>query len=186
MKAALHANPKPESAEDLRFLGTLFDAYQPLLDALRDIYVVRAQPGRAGMREALESARRHALQADELAARTFPEPVDPVMGEIRSLRTYPRRLADAMAAWGKDRRGKVNPMKPVFLLLMAPSLWAAPSLLPTPHYVEMLPKQVHGPFAIEPGQKAPMLAIAANILRRNLANGRPAATIHLWDYSADP
>ena len=75
-------------------------------------------------------------------------------------------------------------MKAALLFLVAGALWAAPNLLPAPHYVEMLPRSIRGPFGIEAGQNSRTLTIASDILRRHLAPGAPLGTIHLWDYGA--
>src|SRR5579885_2010703 len=100
VQAAIAAHPKPDTVEDLRFLEELFRVYQPLLEALRDYHTARwrtASPRTAGL---LAAARKGALAAEQQAMIAFPEPVDPAIGDIRSLRTYPRRLADAIEKWG--------------------------------------------------------------------------------------
>jgi hypothetical protein len=60
------------------------------------------------------------------------------------------------------------------------------TLLPTPHYAEPLNYKVSGPFAIETAQIAPKTEIAVALLRRKLPQGAGGATVHLWDFAADP
>jgi len=101
VQAALAAGPSPEAKDDLMFLATLFHVYQPLLQALRDYHSVRAEEGGRDPHDLLRAARQNAQEAAIRASRAFPQPVDPVMGEIRSLRTFPRQLAEAIGSWEK-------------------------------------------------------------------------------------
>jgi len=103
VRSALAAGPKQDTIEDLQFLHSLFRAYQPLLQALEDYHAALADPSAAAAPGLLRSAVADAKTADLLAAKSFPEPVDPAMGEIRSLRQYPRQLAAAAEAWEKSR-----------------------------------------------------------------------------------
>jgi hypothetical protein len=103
VRSALATGPKQDTIEDLQFLDSLFRAYQPLLRALGDYHAVLADPSAAGVTALLRSAVAGAKTADMLAAKSFPEPVDPSMGEIRSLRQYPQQLAAAVEAWEKAR-----------------------------------------------------------------------------------
>ena len=64
--------------------------------------------------------------------------------------------------------------------------WAGPDLLPTPHYLEFLNRQVSAPFLIQEEQSGAKQTLAANLLRQALPQGQGGTTIHLWDYSADP
>jgi hypothetical protein len=103
VKAALAASPPSGAAADLRFLADLFRAYQPLLEALRDYHAARAEPAAANAPGLIDAALAGAQSAEKLAESLFPQPVDPAMGEIRSLRHYPGKLAEAIHAWKESR-----------------------------------------------------------------------------------
>jgi hypothetical protein len=93
IQAALAASPSRDAVTDLEFLAALFRAYQPLLEAIRDYHAVRAgQSDRA----LLQVAKKNARATGELAERLFPKPVDPALGEIRSLRHYAGKLAEVI------------------------------------------------------------------------------------------
>lgn len=98
---ALNASPLAESVEDLHFLLALLTAYQPLTEALDQFHHVQylrfSESGStalmgAGLRTALDAAER----ARDLARQSFPEPVDPVAGEVGAVRDYSALLAQAI------------------------------------------------------------------------------------------
>jgi hypothetical protein len=97
--AALSASPKAGTVEDLRFLTMLFQAWQPILEALRDYHAARAAPDAPEVPALVRAAASKAREAAAISAKLFPEPVDPSMGEIRSLRAYPERLRAAIETW---------------------------------------------------------------------------------------
>jgi hypothetical protein len=95
IQAALSASPSRYAVTDLEFLASLFRAYQPLLEAIRDYHAVRA--GRSD-RALLQVVQKNARAAAELADQLFPQPVDPALGEIRSLRHYAGKLNEGIQA----------------------------------------------------------------------------------------
>jgi hypothetical protein len=99
VRSAIAAGPLQDSVEDLRFLDSLFRIDMPLLAALRDYHQARSGPSVNEARAFMQSALEGAMTAQRLAEEQFPNPVDPAMGEIRSLVTYPRQLADAIRKW---------------------------------------------------------------------------------------
>jgi hypothetical protein len=103
VKAALRAGPNPDAVEDLQYLSSLVEVYQPLIESLRDYHEARSNPTAVQAAALLHTALKGSRAAEALAARSFPDPVDPAMGEIRSLRTYPQQLAAAIEAWEKSK-----------------------------------------------------------------------------------
>ncbi len=99
VKAAVAAGPDPLAAADLEYLLTLFRVDRPLLEAMRDYHAARANPRAADTPRLLDSARDRALEAERLAGGFFPNPVDAAATEVRALRTYPRKLVEAIDAW---------------------------------------------------------------------------------------
>jgi hypothetical protein len=101
---AIAAGPNANSMEDLRFLDLLFRIDQPLLESLRDYHAARANPAAPGVpeltRAALEKARTAQMRADT----SFSDLADPAMGEVRSLRTWPAKLAAAIRSWQASRQ----------------------------------------------------------------------------------
>jgi hypothetical protein len=95
IRAAFSASPLRDAIADLEFLAALFRAYEPLLEAVRDYHAARAGERNETL---LQGALKNARSAAELAERLFPEPVDPAVGEIRSLGHYAKKLADAITA----------------------------------------------------------------------------------------
>jgi hypothetical protein len=103
VQAAQRAQPRQDTLEDLQFLEKLFTTNQPLLEALRDYHAARARPDASETSDLVRSALQNARRAGDLAEKNFRDPVDPLMGEIRSLRVYPARLADAIESWEKSK-----------------------------------------------------------------------------------
>jgi hypothetical protein len=100
---ALASGPLPEAEDDLRFLRTSFLVYQPLTEALEQFHSAlrlhfSGQAG-AGERTALRSALAKASQARQLADHEFPHPIDPVGGEVGSLRVQVGRLVNVIEGW---------------------------------------------------------------------------------------
>ncbi|MCW5977922.1 MAG: hypothetical protein KIT09_07580 [Bryobacteraceae bacterium] len=97
---ALAASPLSASVEDLRFLKAAFRAYQPLLDALAQFHEAMelrlAGKNLEDARRKLEQALAGARRARQLAAESFPQPVDPMGADVGSLQAYAGRLADAI------------------------------------------------------------------------------------------
>ncbi len=108
VKDALAASPLPESIEDLRFLETSFRVYQPLMESLekyhtgleayfsspRDVVRARAQFG-----EALTKAK----EAQKAEIQAFPQPVDPLGGDVGAVRRYTGLLVQSIEAMQKEQ-----------------------------------------------------------------------------------
>ena len=94
--AALASNPRPEAVADIQFLLTLFDVQRPLLEALRDFHASQENPSAPEARAMHADALRSAREAHERAVRQFPRPIDPALGEVRSLLKYSGDLATAI------------------------------------------------------------------------------------------
>ncbi|MCZ2080262.1 MAG: glycoside hydrolase family 20 zincin-like fold domain-containing protein [Bryobacterales bacterium] len=96
LQQALKSAPLQESVDDLVFLRTLRDVYQPLMDSLALYH--RALHNRAsGKLAGLQNeALALAVRAKEMAAEAFPEPIDPVGGEVGTLRKLSAGLVDAI------------------------------------------------------------------------------------------
>lgn len=96
VREAIEADPRPGSVPGLEFLEASFRVDQPLLEALTDFhhgmeqYATSRESG-AGKAD-FERALKEATEAEDLAARSFPHPVDPVGGEVGALRTFSRTL----------------------------------------------------------------------------------------------
>lgn len=98
---ALGANPKPDSVEDLQFLLKRFAVYTPLLKALATYHEGLAlqcsDPVKAsGAKDLFEQALTTAQEAERMAARSFPQPVDPIGSEVGAIRTYSQKLVAAI------------------------------------------------------------------------------------------
>src|SRR5438093_4623751 len=98
---ALNANPKPDSVEDLQFLQERFAAYAPLLKALATYHEglalqcsdpIKTSEAKDLFEQALTSAR----EAERLAAKSFPQPVDPIGSDVGAIRTYSEKLVAAI------------------------------------------------------------------------------------------
>jgi hypothetical protein len=96
LQQALAAGPSKESLQDLEFLRTLRGVYQPLMDSLslfHEAWYLRLTGRRAAAsQEALRLARR----AKEMAEQAFPKPIDPVAGEVGTLRQLTTKLVDSI------------------------------------------------------------------------------------------
>ena len=95
--SALAADPLPASRDDLKFLSTLLGAYQPLIDALAEYHRAlhaKFTPGKSALR--FDRAAKLAREASRAAAVHFPQPIDPVGGEIGDLRAFSARLVQAI------------------------------------------------------------------------------------------
>jgi hypothetical protein len=98
VEEALAAGPIPEAREDLQFPNRLLAAYQPLMEALAEYHEGRSAGLASGQpRPHFGRAADLAAQADRQARLAFPQPVDPVGGEIGALRTLTARLVKAIA-----------------------------------------------------------------------------------------
>jgi hypothetical protein len=103
---ALAAGPLPEAVEDLRFLQTCFQVYQPFTQALADYHhgleeYFSEPTNTASAEHWLEAALPKADRAQRLAADAFPSPLDPVGGEVGSARRYSAELVKAISAMTK-------------------------------------------------------------------------------------
>jgi hypothetical protein len=101
IEQALGSKPLPRSVEDLRFLQTSFRVYQPLTEALAQFHkgleiYFSPRKDTAAMRRDFQAALGKAKQATQLAAEAFPQPVDPVGGEVGAIRIYSGRLVDSI------------------------------------------------------------------------------------------
>lgn len=101
IRKAIAAGPPAEAREDLEFLIALFDAHAPMIAALRAFHKAAANPASPETPSLLDLAERHAREAGQHAAKAFPDPVDPAVGEVRTLREYPAKLLSAIAEWRK-------------------------------------------------------------------------------------
>jgi Glycosyl hydrolase family 20, domain 2 len=77
-------------------------------------------------------------------------------------------------------------VKTALIVLMTGTVWGAPDILPTPHYMEPLNRQIPGPFSVQVAQASSKADLAADMLRKQLPQGSGGATVHLWDYSVNP
>ncbi len=102
VRAALAAAPRADAVADLRYLLLLFSIDKPLLEAVRDFHAARAGVDAAERTRLLTAARTNALKAGKLAEASFPSPVDTAHNEVWALRTYPRKLTDAIDKWSKQ------------------------------------------------------------------------------------
>ena len=101
VKKALAFNPLPKSLDDLHFLQTSFRVYQPFTEALAEFHGGLEQyfstaKDNARIKRDFEQALEKARQAQALAARAFPLPVDSMGGEVGLIRTYSTRLVEAI------------------------------------------------------------------------------------------
>ncbi|MFN0170725.1 MAG: glycoside hydrolase family 20 zincin-like fold domain-containing protein [Bryobacteraceae bacterium] len=94
---ALAAGPPADAREDLEFLIKLFDVHAPMIEALRALHKAAANPGSPEAFSLLYRAELYARDTAQRAAAAFPHPVDPAVGEVRTLREYPQKLLAAIA-----------------------------------------------------------------------------------------
>src|SRR5690606_31883059 len=103
IRQALASAPRQEAVEDLEFLRTLRDVYQPLMDSLALYHeALHGQlSGKAvkSLRPALALAER----AKQMAEKAFPEPIDPVGGEIGALRKLSAQLVESISEFENRR-----------------------------------------------------------------------------------
>lgn len=101
LEQALAAGPLAESVEDLQFLKTLCDVYQPLMNSLVLFHEAwhRRLTGKVVPRQ-LE-ALKLAQKAKKMAEQAFPQPIDPVGGEVGALRQLTAKLVDSIRDFEK-------------------------------------------------------------------------------------
>jgi hypothetical protein len=102
LDSAIQAGPKPESLEDLRFLKTLLSIYQPLIDSLAGFHDAWRGKLTGSAPQRLDSVLQLALQARQMAEKEFPQPIDPVGGEIGALRRLSKQLEQAIETRRKE------------------------------------------------------------------------------------
>jgi hypothetical protein len=107
---ALASDPLLAAVEDLRFLQTSFQVYQPMLEALEQFHgALRLHfAGKAGAQwqSGLGAALAKAKQAQQLSDQSFPQPIDPIGAEVGSLRKHARRLVESIEMWmAKSQQG---------------------------------------------------------------------------------
>jgi hypothetical protein len=104
---ALNAGSRPRSTEGLEFLKLSFQVDQPLLEALADFHrgmqQYYAAPADKTFRQNFQKALGEAMHAEELAAKAFPHPIDPVGGsqpygpsEVEGIQTFSKLLVQAI------------------------------------------------------------------------------------------
>jgi len=103
IREALAAGASPQSVDDLRFLETSFLVYQPFTEALAEYHHgLQASFSKladsAGAARNFETALKKAAAAEKLARESFPNPLDPVGGEVGSARRYSAGLVKAITA----------------------------------------------------------------------------------------
>ena len=98
---ALRSDARPGSIEDLRFLMTMFQVHQPLIESLVDFHTgmekyLSSPADTAKARESFRRALVQATRAQEAAEKAFPNPIDPSGGEVGIIRTHSPRLVEAI------------------------------------------------------------------------------------------
>jgi hypothetical protein len=103
---ALNVGPRPSSTPGLEFLKISFLVDQPLLEALADFHrgmrLDYGAPTNKAGREDLQKALREAKQAEDLAVKAFPHPIDPVgnqlynPSEVQAMRTFSKLLVQSI------------------------------------------------------------------------------------------
>ncbi|MCW5977924.1 MAG: hypothetical protein KIT09_07590 [Bryobacteraceae bacterium] len=101
VERALAAGADSDAVEDLKFLKSLFDVYQPLTEGLAAYHAaLRARfsgsTPSGSVNASLDAAAAKAQQAREAARRAFPRPLDPAGGEIGTLRRELDRLVESI------------------------------------------------------------------------------------------
>lgn len=102
LDGAIQAGPRAEALEDLRFLKTLLSVYQPLTDSLAVFHGAWHARLSGSAPAELGTALRLASEARQMADREFPQPIDPVGGEIGALRRLSRQLEQSIEARRKE------------------------------------------------------------------------------------
>jgi hypothetical protein len=100
---ALAAHPTPEAIEDLRFFETCLRVYQPVVDALADYHngmkaYLSTPRDRAAANARFSDALAEAREGQARAAEAFPQPVDPIGGDVGAIGRYSRMLVEAIGA----------------------------------------------------------------------------------------
>jgi hypothetical protein len=91
----------------LQFLKVKFQVDHPVLEALADFHrgmqLYYAAPADKAFRQPLQRALNEAREAQELAAKAFPHPIDPIggiqpygPGEIAAIQTFSRLLVETI------------------------------------------------------------------------------------------
>ena len=98
---ALGEDPRPSCVEDLRFVMTMFQVHQPLMDALVDFHkgMEKYFTSPSDAKEArgiFQRALAEAEHAKEVAEKALPHPIDPTGGEVGIVRTHSTRLVEAI------------------------------------------------------------------------------------------
>lgn len=102
LDSAISVGPKAESLGDLRFLKTLLSVYQPLFDSLSAFHSAWLARLTSSGPQGLDPALRLASRAREMAEREFPQPIDPVGGEIGALRRLAKQLEQSIGERRKE------------------------------------------------------------------------------------
>jgi hypothetical protein len=107
---ALAAGPPPGAVEDLQFLQTSFRVYQPLIEGLEHFHTALrlrfSESDAAQWQGRLRTALSQAKEAQQLADRSFPQPIDPIGAEVGSLRKHARRLVETIEMWMNTEPGR--------------------------------------------------------------------------------
>jgi hypothetical protein len=105
--AALAAHPSDTSLDDLRFMGSSLRVYQGVMEALesyhdglRAWFAKPRDPAVAAKR--FSSALARATEASEAVAREFPNPVDPIGGDVGAIRRYTGILCQSIRNMQKE------------------------------------------------------------------------------------
>ena len=103
LKQALASKPRHESVEDLEFLQTLREIYQPLMDSLELYHTALYSKLSGKPAESQRSAQMLAERARDMAAKAFPNPIDPVGGEVGALRKLSAQLVESIRDFESKR-----------------------------------------------------------------------------------
>ena len=107
---ALKEDPRPSSRPGLEFLKLKMEVDQPLLEALANFHHgmrrYYSAPTDNAFREDLRKALSDAKQAEQLSAKAFPHPIDPVGGsqpygpsEVEGIQTFSKLLVQSIEKW---------------------------------------------------------------------------------------
>jgi hypothetical protein len=103
LKQALASTPRHESVEDLEYLRTLREIYQPLMDSLELYHTALYSKLSGKPAESQRSAQMLAERARDMAAKAFPNPIDPVGGEVGALRKLSAQLVESIRDFESKR-----------------------------------------------------------------------------------
>lgn len=100
---ALAAHPAPGAVEDLRFFETCLRVYQPVVDALADYHTgleayLSTPRDDAAVNVRFSHALAEAREGQARATEAFPQPVDPIGGDVGAIRRYTGMLVKAIEA----------------------------------------------------------------------------------------